>query len=92
MKIEICENTGGTIIGCCLLFILCALGINGCNKTAATEQAAIKAGLEQKDNFGEIRLTFGTNTFTIKAAASDQVTFAKEVVGAAVREGIQAAK
>ena len=45
-----------------------------------------------KESFGEIRLTFGTNTFIIKAAASDQVTFAKEVVGAAVREGIQAAK
>lgn len=45
-----------------------------------------------KESFGEIRLTFGTNTFTIKAAESDQVTFAKEVVGAAVREGIQAIK
>jgi hypothetical protein len=45
-----------------------------------------------KESFGEIKLTFGTNTFTIKAAESDQVTFAKEVVGAAVREGIQAIK
>lgn len=45
-----------------------------------------------KESFGEIKLTFGTNTFTIKAAESDQVTFAKEVVGAAVREGVQALK
>jgi len=53
MKIEICENTGLTTTVCCLLFVLCILGVNGCNKIAATEQAAIRAGLEQKDNTGQ---------------------------------------
>lgn len=52
MKIEICENTGWTVFGCTLMLVFCALGINGCNKTTATEQAAIKAGLEQKQNIG----------------------------------------
>ena len=45
-----------------------------------------------KESFGEIRLTQGTNTFTVKAMESDQVTFAKEVVSAAIEAGVKGVK
>ncbi len=76
------------------ILLTIALTITSCSvRKLAIGNATYKSTrFGMKESFGEIRLTQGTNTFIIKAAESDQVTFAKEVTAAAVEAGLNAMK